>query len=324
MKRFYSMVLACFSLLYSYSQNNEAIINNGKWNDNSSWGLGHVPANGEVVIIPQNLTLIVDDNIVVSTAVTIKIYGTLNFQVGKLKLSGSSAVYVYLGGTISSQQANASDKIEIDGVSKYTGNEGMLMGPLMANTGTSGFDPMPIILPVKFIAYNISHAGNNISINWATTNEASAAYYAVERSKDGISWQTIARVESSIRPGDINNYSYTDNESKRGLTYYRIKQVDSDGQFIYTSIRSINLKPPAFLDMKVFSVANNLVVEFSQQLQGNVVMQLNSLLGQVIARQTFYQPTGYIILKRGSYKGHFILSINNGHDVKIARHIFLN
>ena len=100
-------------------------------------------ANGEMVIIPQNLTLIVDDNIVVSTAVTIKIYGTLNFQVGKLKLSGSSAVYVYLGGTISSQQANASDKIEIDGVSKYTGNEGMLMGPLMANTGTSGFDPMP-------------------------------------------------------------------------------------------------------------------------------------------------------------------------------------
>jgi hypothetical protein len=323
MKRYYFTVLACLLIVASYSQNNQAIINNGQWNNNANWALGHVPANGEVAIIPQNLTLIVDDNIVVTTEITLKIYGTLNFQVGKLKLSGSSAVYVYPGGVISSQQGNASDKIEINGVSKYSGDEGTLTGPLMANAGTSGFDPMPIILPVKFIAYNISNSGNSISINWSTTEEENAAYYQVERSNDGITWQAIARIEPVAKPGVINNYTYTDKEIQTGLVYYRIKEVDKDGNFIYTSIKNIKQKS-IFPELKIYTVASKLVVEFSQQIKGNVTARLYSSSGQVIDERVYYQPQGYIILEKGAYKGHCILSLINEDGLKIAQQVFLN
>ena len=323
MKRCYLTVLACFYFLACYSQTNQVILNNGKWTNNATWGLGHVPQNGEIAIIPADSTLILDNNIQIDTDITLKIYGELNFQVGKLKLTANSIVLLYPGGTITSQLGNPSDKIEIGGVSKYAGNEGTLTGPLMANAGTSGFAPMPIILPVKFIAYNISVKGNGISINWSTAEEANVAYYTVERSEDGFNWQVIGRVESSTKPGIINNYSYTDKSNQTGLIYYRIKQVDKDGHFIYTSVRNIKAGS-ALQDVKIFSVANNLVVEFSQQITGNVAVRLNSLSGQVIAEQMYYQPEGYIIFKQGSGKGHYILSITNGKEIKIARHVFLN
>lgn len=324
MKRCYFTVLAYFFLLKSYSQNNQVIISGGKWNDHSTWALGHVPANGEVAIIPADSVVVVDENILVSTSITVKIFGTLSFQVGKLRLTGSSAIYLYPGGTIASDQGNASDKIEINGVSKYSGDEGSLAGPLMANAVTTGFDPMPIILPVKFIAYNISHSGANVSIKWSTTEEVNAAYYEVKRSGDGFNWLTIARVEASSKPGVVNNYSYTDKEHKIGLAYYRIKQVDKDGGFVYSSIRSIKSEPSPFLDVKVSSIANNIVVEFSKQLTGNVMIQLQNLSGQVIAKKTYYQPEGYIIFATGTYKGHFILSLSNGNEGKISKQVFLN
>lgn len=321
MKRCYLIVLAYFFLLNSHGQNNQAITN-GNWNNNSTWGLGHSPQNGEIAIIPQNYSLIIDNNLQVTTDIVLRIYGNLHFQVGKLKLTANSAVYLYPGGTITSDQSNPSDKIEIGGIAQYTGAEGTLSGPLMANGSTAGFEPMPILLPVKFIAYSLSNAIDGISIKWSVTEEMNAASYVVERSIDGADWQAVAQVACSLKPG-LNNYSYADKHPINNITYYRVKQLDRDGHFIYTSIKSINPRS-SFLQVKISSVAQNLVVEFSQQIKGDVLVQLVAVSGQLIVQKNFYQPSGHIILPQGVNKGLYILSISNGQGIKIAKQVFLN
>lgn len=322
MKRCYFTVFACFFLLGSYSQNNQVIINNGNWNDAATWDLGHPPQNGEVAILPSGTTTIIDNNVTVSTNITLKIYGSLIFQVGKLRLAANSVVLLYTGGAITSQLGTPSDKIEIDGVSKYVGSDGTLSGPLMASSSSTGFDPMPIILPVKFISYAISKAKDGILIKWSTTEEINAALYIIERSADGRSWQVIGQVQASQKPAAINYYLYTDKALLTGVTYYRIKQVDSDGQFTYTSVRSIRLALPS-LTINVSSFSNSIVIKFSQQLKSNVVIRLIALSGQVVAQQTYYQPAEYFIFKKGVYSGQYILTISNGEEIKITKQLFL-
>jgi hypothetical protein len=324
MKRCYLIVLACFFLLHSHSQNNQAITNNGNWNNNSTWGLGHSPQNGEIAIVPQNYTIIIDDNVQLATDIVLKIYGNLNFRVGKLKLTANSAIYLYLGGNITSDQTNSSDKIEIGGVAQYSGNEGTLTGPLMANSGTAGFEPLPILLPVKFIAYSLSNAIDGIAIKWSTTEEINTTGYVVERSIDGVNWQVIGHVDASLKPSVLNNYSYKDKQPLNSIIYYRIKQTDRDNHFTYTPIKSIKPQSPLFLQMKISSVANNLVVELPQQVKGHLLLQLFAVSGQIIVQKKFYQSSGHIILPQGVHKGLYILSISNGQEIKMAKQVFLN
>lgn len=323
MKGYAAIIIALFSFIISFAQNNQVIIDNGKWNNNSSWGLGHSPTNGEIAIIPADSTLVVDNNNLLTTDITLKVYGTLQFQVGKLRLTPNSVVLLYPGGIITSSVGTPADKIEIGGVSKYTGNDGTLAGPLMANASTSNFVFMPVTLPVKFIAYNIYEDDKGIRIKWTTAEEDNIARYEVERSLDGSSWRVIGQVESAENPAIANNYSYIDKERSDSIVYYRIKQLDKDGHFTYTSVKNIRLQASSLIDVKISTVSQNIVIKFSKQLKETVVLRLISLSGQVAAQQTYLQPGGNIIFNKESFKGIYILSIDNGHDIKIAKQVLL-
>jgi hypothetical protein len=326
MKRCYFTVFACFLLSIVFAQtNNQAVINNGNWVNNSTWGLGHAPQNDEVGIVQAGDTVIVNSNIQVTTDITLKVYGNLHFDVGKLRLTANSFVLLYPGATITSSQGTSSDKIEIGGISKYSGSDGTLSGPLMANSGTTGFTLMPIFLPVKFVAYNVSALSDGQTlVKWSTSEENNVSHYIVERSTDGYNWQAIGQLPLAQQYSVFNNYSYVDKETITGIAFYRVKQVDIDGHFMYTSIKSIrsNSRAP---EIKISSVAGNVIIEFSKEIKGTVTAQLISFSGQVIAQQISYQPSGYIFLKNESgLKGNYIVRVNDGQDLNFTKQIFIN
>lgn len=286
--------------------------------------MGHGPKDGEIAIVPADSTLIVDNNILITTDITLKVYGNLVFNVGKLRLTTNSVVLLYDGATITTEQGNASDKIEIGGVTKYSGTEGTLDGPLMASSSTTGFSSIPFVVPVKFIGYSVSNKAEGIVIMWSTAEEVNVAIYQVERSKDGANWQTIGEVKPSSKPTIINNYSYTDKEMLTDVIYYRVKQVDFDAHFIYTSINSIKPERSLVSNIKISSAADNLIVKFSQPMKTDVVIRLMALSGQVIKQQTYYRPKGDILFDHTFYKGLYILRISDEEKLNFAKQIFLN
>ena len=68
MKRSCFTLLAYFLSLSVSAQNNQVVVSNGRWNNNSTWALGHAPTNGEVAIVPADSTVVVDANIQLSTS----------------------------------------------------------------------------------------------------------------------------------------------------------------------------------------------------------------------------------------------------------------
>lgn len=94
-------------------------------------------------------------------------------------------------------------------------------------------------LPVTWLYFNGSTKNKNNILNWATASEQNTDVFIVERSFDAVSFTTIGTVKAAGNSPSTSTYQYIDeNIDRLGKTifYYRLKQVDLDGRFSYSSI----------------------------------------------------------------------------------------
>lgn len=92
--------------------------------------------------------------------------------------------------------------------------------------------------PVKLESFVHSVSGNNVKLNWVTSEEINNSGYDVERSIDnGNSYSRISFITGS---GNSNgkSYSYTDTKLSTGEYKYRLKQIDYNGNFEYFNLLS--------------------------------------------------------------------------------------
>ncbi len=95
-------------------------------------------------------------------------------------------------------------------------------------------------LPVEMIYFEANAIDNSyIQLKWATAIEINNDGFWVERSTDGVNFNAIAWVDGHDNSTVTNTYSYNDMNVVAGTRYYyRLKQMDNDGQFEYTAIVS--------------------------------------------------------------------------------------
>ena len=101
-------------------------------------------------------------------------------------------------------------------------------------------------LPVKLISFDAKvNNENTVDLNWATASEIDNAYFEVERSSDAIDFSPIAKVDGAGNSTNTIQYHTTDNNPLNGMSYYRLKQVDFDGNFAYSDIVSVSISGAA-------------------------------------------------------------------------------
>lgn len=94
-------------------------------------------------------------------------------------------------------------------------------------------------LPVEFAYINVKNvAGSNI-ISWGTAQELNNSHFEVLRSTDGRKFEVIGVVNGFGNSDELIQYQFEDNQSSNGIAYYRLRQVDYDGQFEFSDIVSI-------------------------------------------------------------------------------------
>lgn len=84
--------------------------------------------------------------------------------------------------------------------------------------------------------------GNRVQLDWWTLMEMNSSYFEVERSRGGIAFEAIEKVESRGNSEGLQHYQLTDfNIERENLLYYRLKMVDIDGSFDYSKVVSVRL-----------------------------------------------------------------------------------
>lgn len=97
------------------------------------------------------------------------------------------------------------------------------------------------LLPVEWLFFTAQTEGLTIQLKWATATESGNAYFAIERSSNnGISWEEIGRVSGSGDRQDPMAYQFRDQWPPAVQTvFYRLRQVDFDGQFAFSTIVAV-------------------------------------------------------------------------------------
>ena len=325
MKTIYSFTF--FLLIASISCASPVIeaITSGNWNNNSTWDLNRIPANDDTVIIPAGKTITISDNQnLASSFLYIQIYGTLVLASGgRLTINVNSSILVYGGGKITSTGTSA-DKIKIGNTEKFRGNDPDVNGAQMADQNSGGgfvwFSP----LPVKFIAFNVSKQNNNVIVEWVTAEEVNSSYYEIQRSINGNDWTAIGTVNAALNSNSTKTYSFTDKNISAKIVYYRIRQVDIDGRFVITPVRSIKMQGGT-TEIKISAASDNSVyVNFSEEQKSSVMISITSSSGQTILKQSINHALGQILVQtRTTGHGVYIVTVNDGNGLSVSKQILL-
>ncbi len=92
-------------------------------------------------------------------------------------------------------------------------------------------------LPVTILSFGVERTGDNVKLNWKTSAEKNSAYFEVQRSIDGVAYTAVGVVNASFNTQGIVAYDYTDAAIPAGTLYYRLKMVDNDASFQYSTVR---------------------------------------------------------------------------------------
>jgi hypothetical protein len=107
-------------------------------------------------------------------------------------------------------------------------------------------------LPVELLDFDARICGTNVCTGWTTASEQNNDFFSLERSPDGINFEIAGIVDGAGTSTSVLNYAYTDNTPYSGISYYRLKQTDNNGDFTYSAVRMVNPARPAELTMDVF------------------------------------------------------------------------
>lgn len=90
-------------------------------------------------------------------------------------------------------------------------------------------------LPVELINFNVKAMESYNLLLWATASELNNKGFEIERSINGIDWQNVGWVDGHGTSNTVRNYEFTD-FTQATTSYYRLKQIDYDGEFEYSDI----------------------------------------------------------------------------------------
>jgi hypothetical protein len=98
-------------------------------------------------------------------------------------------------------------------------------------------------LPLHFLSFTAQKCTDkNVCLNWQTTNEENVSHFVIERSIDGKTFTKVGTTNANNQASNSytskDDIAFLQNESK---VYYRIKQIDVDGKFTYTDIKSVKI-----------------------------------------------------------------------------------
>ncbi|HZV69057.1 MAG TPA: T9SS type A sorting domain-containing protein [Saprospiraceae bacterium] len=101
--------------------------------------------------------------------------------------------------------------------------------------------------PMHLLDFKSNAAGDFISqLDWSTSQVVNLTQFVIERSVDGIVFAPIGTMDVSEKSGQINSYQFFDKEAVAGNNYYRLLQVNPEGNNEYSPVRIVDFTPKTF------------------------------------------------------------------------------
>lgn len=195
-------------------------------------------------------------------------------------------------------------------------NQNILVGGIIASTSwPTGMTITKATLPINLIDFKASEENGFVKLNWSTSSEKNNNHFEILKSTDGINFNSIGSINGSQNSSERKDYSLLDKSDIIGTTYYKLKQVDNNGE-------SQEFDPIVFKKVKLDNDDFVVYIDASGKLNANfyaVAGELNislyNLSGQKISdTKEVVKQSGKqnLLLNNPLIKGVYILKLNQG------------
>lgn len=174
------------------------------------------------------------------------------------------------------------------------------------------------VLPVTLSKFDANYESGKVNINWTTETEINNDYFTVERSIDGVIFETISIVKGAGNSSNRIDYSSHDISPIKGISYYRLKQTDYDGEYKYSIPVSITIKN-TFDDVTVFPnpVTGNGFIEFYSIQEIAQTISIYDIAGRAVFEKLYDVKKGQnkLVLETTNLtKGMYFIQLADGAD----------
>ena len=133
-----------------------------------------------------------------------------------------------------------------------TGNHTLFAGYASTTANIGGvFEYTFSFVPVELVSFSAEVYSNNVTLSWITATEINNSGFQIERRNANTEqWNNIGFVNGNGNSTETRYYSYTDNSVTPGQYYYRLKQIDYNGNFKYSKEVEVTILPVSEFTLK--------------------------------------------------------------------------
>jgi hypothetical protein len=139
-------------------------------------------------------------------------------------------------------------------------------------------------LPVNVISFTGKAIAAGNQLNWTVAQEVDFSHYEVLRSDDGRVFNAVGTVFATENSMDMKSYSFVDADAKSDLSYYKLRLVDNNGSFGYSSLVVVSRTNIVPTVSNVFPnpASTQLNVELNGVATDNMTVTIQDLTGKIL------------------------------------------
>lgn len=199
-----------------------------------------------------------------------------NIQIGASTSSSAFGSSIYIGTTIPSTWVNHVFTFVAPNNATYITVRNVIDGVIHWNH-VDHFQ-MIVPLPTELNDFNARPLENNTAeLTWETLSELNNDYFTIERSKNTTDWEDVLSHEGAGNSSSVLHYVDYDHEPYPGISYYRLKQTDFNGNHSYSEIRAVEFD--SYADMRLYPNPANQHIVVSGLMNANTSLTIYDAVG---------------------------------------------
>lgn len=181
---------------------------------------------------------------------------------------------------------------------------------------TLGTSSTVVLLPVELVYFDANLENGRVKIEWTTETEINNDYFMIEKTRDGINWENVGKVNGAGNSVSTLNYSIYDPNPYTGISYYRLTQYDFDGSFSRSDIKSV-VYNPSDIEISVFPnpiTENEVTFNMNGVVNQDFDLKIFDMTGRLVQSSSHKMTNGNntITLTRTLEKGAYLFKLMNG------------
>lgn len=185
--------------------------------------------------------------------------------------------------------------------------------------GMFKWDESSQILPITLSYFSVTKNTNRAILKWQTESEFNFSHFIIERSADAKNYQEIAKIYGTGGSNKVASYIYEDLQFEKGLNYYRLKLVNKDGSYNYSTAENVDFATLSSIRVYPIPAKDKITVEGVSTANATVytIIDIN---GKTV-KQVTASGSSYSINIETLATGSYYLLIKNGTNTTTQKFI---